>query len=107
LTPVFTSVSLGEEKENMTVGPGFTPDRPMTPEELAALRQRLSQMSPTALLDALLRSLDALQNGARWQAATGAIHPGTCTGLEGTKEGRLAASRTASSHDRASTLRSK
>ena len=34
------------------MGPGFTPDRLMTPEELAALRQRLSQMSPPALLDA-------------------------------------------------------
>jgi hypothetical protein len=46
-----------------------------------------------------------LQNEPRWQAATGAIHPGTCAGVEGTKEGKLAARRTASSHNRASTLR--
>jgi hypothetical protein len=36
----------------MAKRPDFTPDRPMTPDELAALRLRLSRMSPTALLDA-------------------------------------------------------
>ena len=36
----------------MAKRPDFTPDRPMTPDELAAFRLRLSRMSPTALLDA-------------------------------------------------------
>ena len=52
LTSVFTGVSIGEQKENLAERPDFTPDQPMTPDELAALRLRLSRMSPTALLDA-------------------------------------------------------
>jgi hypothetical protein len=36
----------------MAVRLDFTPDRQMTPDELAAFRLRLSRMSPTALLDA-------------------------------------------------------
>ena len=32
--------------------PDCTPDQPMTPDELAALRLQLSRMSPMALLDA-------------------------------------------------------
>jgi hypothetical protein len=52
LTLVFSQVTLGEQKVNMTERPDFTADRPMTPEELEVLRLRLSRMSPTALLDA-------------------------------------------------------
>ena len=43
---------MGKEKEKMAGRPHFTSDQPMTPEELAVLRLRLSRMSPTALLDA-------------------------------------------------------
>jgi hypothetical protein len=47
-----THATIGEQTANMAARPDFTADRPMTPEELAALRLRLSRMSATALLDA-------------------------------------------------------
>ena len=48
---MFSQSTLGEKKANMTKRSDFTPDQPMTPDELAAFRLRLSRMSPTALLD--------------------------------------------------------
>jgi hypothetical protein len=69
--------------------PDFSPDPPLTPAQLVAPRLQLSRMSITALLDAYYAAWRRCKNGAGWQASKGAIHPGTCAGLEGIKEGRV------------------
>jgi hypothetical protein len=43
---------LGEEKEKIVRRPDFPPDRPLTADQLAALRQQYAKLSITGLYDA-------------------------------------------------------
>jgi len=62
---------IGEDKANMARRPDIAPDRPLSYQQLAELRGRLSQMSVTAVRDfyhaAWVRS--GLERNASWPRA--------------------------------------
>ncbi|HVH60272.1 MAG TPA: hypothetical protein VM709_08055, partial [Candidatus Sulfotelmatobacter sp.] len=78
----------GQQRANTAKRPDFTPDRPTTPDELAAFRLRLSRMSPTALLDAYFAAWSRCKmerDGKPPQARSS----GNLCELEGTTEGKF------------------